>query len=81
MTLTTDTPGATIVYTTDGGKPSVSHGIAGNKVLVEKTTVLRVMAYKPGARSTNVDTHTYIFPDTVKEQATLPFDYPAVDAG
>ena len=35
------------------------------------------MAYKPGARSTNVDTHTYIFPTTVKEQATLPFDYPA----
>ena len=36
VTLTTDTPGATIVYTTDGGKPSVSHGIVGNKVLVEK---------------------------------------------
>ena len=75
--ITTVTPGATIVYTTDGSKPSVSHGIVGNKVLVGKTTVLRAMAYKPGARSTNVDTHTYIFPTTVKEQATLPFDYPA----
>ena len=77
VTLTTETPGATIVYTTDGSKPSVSHGIVGNKVLVDKTTVLRAMAYKPGARSTNVDTHTYIFPATVKEQTTLPFDYPA----
>ena len=75
--ITTATPGATIVYTTDGSKPSVSHGIVGNKVLVGKTTVLRAMAYKPGARSTNVDTHTYIIPTTVKEQATLPFDYPA----
>ncbi len=75
--LTTATPGATIFYTTDGSKPSVSHGIVGNKVLVDKTTVLRAMAYKPGARSTNVDTHTYIFPATVKEQTTLPFDYPA----
>ena len=75
--LTTATPGATIVYTTDGSMPSVSHGIVGNMVLVDKTTVLRVMAYKPGATSTNVDTHTYIFPTTVKEQATLPFDYPA----
>ncbi len=75
--LTTATPGATIVYTTDGSKPSVSHGIVGNKVLVDKTTVLRVMAYKPGATSTNVDTHTYIFPTTVKDQATLPFDDPA----
>ena len=75
--LTTATPDATIVYTTDGSKPSVSHGIVGNKVLVDKTTILRVMAYKPGATSTNVDTHTYIFPTTVKEQATLPFDYPA----
>ena len=75
--LTTATPGATIVYTTDGSKPSVSHGIVGNKVLVAKTTVLRAIAYKAGARSTNVDTHTYIFPTTVKEQAALPFDYPA----
>ena len=75
--LTTATPDATIVYTTDGSKPSVSHGIVGNKVLVDKTTVLRAVAYKPGARSTNVDTHTYIFPTTVKDQATLPFDYPA----
>ena len=62
--LTTATPDATIVYTTDGSKPSVSHGIVGNKVLVDKTTVLRVMAYKTGATSTNVDTHTYIFPTT-----------------
>ena len=61
VTLTTDTPGATIVYTTDGSKPSVSRGIVGNKVLVDKTTVLRAVAYKPGATSTNVDTHTYIF--------------------
>ncbi len=75
--LTTATPDATIVYTTDGSKPSVSHGIVGNKVLVGKTTVLRVMAYKTGATSTNVDTHTYIFPTTVKKQATLPFDDPA----
>ena len=77
VTLTTDTPGATIVYTTDGSKPSVSRGIVGNRVLVDKTTVLRAMAYKPGATSTNVDTHTYIFPTTVKKQATLPFDDPA----
>ena len=78
VTLTTDTPSATIVYTTDGSKPSVSHGIVGNQVLVKKTTVLRAMAYKPGARSTNVDTHTYIFPTTVKEQEPPPFDYLAL---
>ena len=77
VTITTATPGATIVYTTDGSKPSVSHGIVGNKVLVGKTTVLRAMAYKDGETTTNVDTHTYIFPAKVKEQATLPFDYPA----
>ena len=76
--LTTDTPGATIVYTTDGSKPSVSHGIVGNKVLVAKTTVLRAMAHKPGATRTNVDTHTYIFPTTVKEQEPPPFDYLAL---
>ena len=77
VTIATATPGATIVYTTDGSEPSASNGIVGDKVVVEKTTVLRAMAYKPGARSTNVDTHTYLFPTTVKKQATLPFDYPA----
>ena len=77
VTIATATPGATIVYTTDGSEPSASNGIVGDKILVDRTTVLRAMAYKPGARSTNVDTHTYVFPATVKNQATLPFDYPA----
>ena len=77
VTIATATPGATIVYTTDGSEPSPSNGMIGDKIFVDNTTVLRAMAYKGGATSTNVDTHTYIFPTKVREQATLPFDYPA----
>ena len=77
VTIATATPGATIVYTTDGSEPSASNGTIGDKVFVDSTTVLRAMAYKRGSKSTNVDTHTYIFPTNVKEQATLPFDCPA----
>ncbi len=77
VTIATATPGATIVYTTDGSEPSLSNGKVGDKVYVTDTTVLRAMAYKDGETSTNIDTHTYIFPAKVKEQAALPFDYPA----
>ena len=77
VSIATATPGATIVYTTDGSEPSPSNGNVGDRVFVDDTTVLRAMAYKDGATWTNVDTHTYIFPARVREQTTLPFDYPS----
>ncbi|MBN1126376.1 MAG: chitobiase/beta-hexosaminidase C-terminal domain-containing protein, partial [Sedimentisphaerales bacterium] len=73
--ITSDTPGATIVYTTDGSKPTMSNGkqvLATDDetkpvaiVHVAKTTVLRARAFKFGYEPTNTDTHTYIFLDDV----------------
>ena len=77
LTLTTATPNATLVYTTDGSRPSLENGKLGNTIFISRTTIVRAIAYKEGMTPTNVDTHTYIFPWTVREQKSLPFDYPA----
>jgi len=73
--ITCETPGAIIRYTTDGSAPSMSHGVIYNPALpitINTTTCLRAMAFLPGFKSTNVDTHTYLFPDDVLRQATNP---------
>lgn len=66
------TPGAIIVYTTDGSKPSLSNGkrAAGTNVSVHitTTTVLRAAAFKDGDEAGDVDTHSYIFPARVANQ-------------
>jgi CotH kinase protein/Chitobiase/beta-hexosaminidase C-terminal domain len=69
-TITTATPGATIVYTTDGTEPSLSNGTAVSPadagaaavatVGITRATALRAAAFKAGYDPTNVDTHTYI---------------------
>ena len=83
-TITTETPGATIVYTTDGTVPSKSNGIRVNpknivtvpsvEIEISKTTAIRAMAYRENYESTNVDTHTYIFPTDILKQSrsTVP---------
>ncbi|MBN1817581.1 MAG: chitobiase/beta-hexosaminidase C-terminal domain-containing protein, partial [Sedimentisphaerales bacterium] len=75
VNITSPTPGATIVYTTDGSEPTMSNGkqvqaADGDSkpvaiVHVDKTTVLRARAFKSGYEPTNTDTHTYIFLDHV----------------
>ena len=77
LTLTTKTPNATLVYTTDGSRPNLENGKVGNRIHISRTTVVRAIAYKEGMTPTNVDTQTYIFPGTVREQKRLPYDYPA----
>jgi len=83
-TITTETPGATIVYTTDGTVPSKSNGIKvpsknivtvpSVEIEVSKTTAIRAMAYRENYEPTNVDTHTYIFPTDILKQSrsTVP---------
>jgi len=73
VTITCDTPEAQIRYTLNGSDPTPSHGILYNgPVLISSTTCLRAMAYKSDWKSTNIDTHTYLFLDDVITQATDP---------
>jgi len=73
VTITTETEGATIRYTTDGSTPTDHYGqVYTNPVHITTTTCLRAAAFKAGCKATNVDTHTYIFLEDVIQQATDP---------
>ncbi len=66
LAITSNTAGAEIRYTTDGTQPSETSGkIYTGAIPITTTTIVRAIAHKPGFRSTNVDTHTYIFPESV----------------
>ena len=84
-TITSSTPGATIVYTTDGSEPTISNGTRvpsaldetpSASVAINTTTSLRAFAFKSGLLSTNVDAHTYIFLDDVLQQPNNPPGFP-----
>ncbi len=72
VTITTDTPGATILYTLDGSEPAFKDGGNGlvytGPITVDATTVIRVRAEREGFFPTNIDTQSYIFVDDVVEQ-------------
>ncbi|MEM7393736.1 MAG: chitobiase/beta-hexosaminidase C-terminal domain-containing protein, partial [Verrucomicrobiota bacterium] len=74
VAITTDTPGATIRYTLDGSAPTPGVGtIYGGPIPITNTMVLRAIAYRSGMLPTDVDTQTYIFPDSVVQQpASIP---------
>ena len=84
VTIASATPGATIVYTTDGSAPTPSNGTQAAPVdestppsvavHVAGTTTLRAAAFKSGYQPTNVDTQTYVFVEDVLTQdgAGLP---------
>jgi len=79
LTITTNSPGATIYYTLDGTNPYFdSDGVDPDEsngfeytgpITIAGTTVLRATAFKKGYRPTNVDTHTYIFLADVVNQS------------
>jgi hypothetical protein len=82
LTIGTTTPGASIRYTLDGSKPSETNGtLVGPpnastppvaSIPISTTRVVRVMAFKTGYDSTNVDTNTYLFLDSVIQQPHTP---------
>lgn len=78
LTISTDTPGAVIRYTTNGSTPTLNKGtIYTGPITVSKTTVVRAAAFKPGWKPTNVDTQTYMFVDDIATQTATT----AVGAG
>ena len=82
VTITTETVGATIRYTTDGSIPSAANGndYVG-PIDVNTTTCLRATAIKTGWMPTNVDTQTYIFLDDVILQPQNPEGFPTMWGG
>ena len=86
VTIDCETPGATIVYTTDGNAPTLSNGTQvaapdantppSAVVNITTSTPLRATAFKTGLRPANVDTQTYLFLDDVLDQPAQPPGYP-----
>ncbi len=73
VTIASETPEAQIRYTLNGSDPTPVYGILYNgPILIDRTTCLRAVAYKAGWRTTNIDTHTYLFLDDIITQATDP---------
>lgn len=84
VVIGTNTPGATIIYTTDGSLPGDGNGTeapAPVSISISETTPLRALAVKDGFLSTNVDTHTYIFLSDVIVQGNSPAGYPSTWKG
>jgi CotH kinase protein/Lamin Tail Domain/Chitobiase/beta-hexosaminidase C-terminal domain len=77
--ITTVTPGATIIYTTNGSEPTLANGTQvpppdaatppTASVNITTTTILRARAVKSGLGATDIDTQTYIFPTAVLTQS------------
>jgi hypothetical protein len=73
--ISTETPGAIIVYTTDGSAPSVDDNLNivngtlyTEPIMISVTTNLRAAAFKLGYLATNVDTQTYLFTRDIIQQ-------------
>ena len=72
LEITTDTPDATIRYTTDGSEPTEMSGLIYlDPITISETTVVRAAAFRDGFVPTNVDTQSYIFPADVVTQPEM----------
>lgn len=82
LAITTPTPGATIRYTLDGSTPSATTGLVYSAPLtISSTTVVRAIAVQSGWESTDVDTQTYLFLDSVITQSADGSPAPGWPAG
>ena len=72
VTLTCDTPGAAIRYTTDGSLPLENSALYAAPVNITTTTVLRARGFKDNMVPSNADTQTYIFAAAWKSQPDFP---------
>ena len=72
--LSTRTPGARILYTTNGSAPSEAGGLVYRHPLrIATTSVLRAAAFQPGFAPTEILTRTFIFPEQVAHQTGAGF--------
>ena len=69
------TPGATILYTTDGSVPSRSDQSYEGPIKIDGMTVVRAATLENDQVSPEVTTHTYLFPAKVWQQPAEPPGY------
>lgn len=80
VSISSDTEGVSIYYTTDGTPPSPASAAYTEPLTISGTTCLRAAAYKPDWYSSVIGTQTYIFLSDVLTQSA-PADYPAEWSG
>lgn len=79
VAITTETPQVDIYFTTDGSEPTPGNSSASvytAPLNISTTTVLRAAAYRIGYQSTDIDTQTYIFTNSVASQSDTPSNFP-----
>jgi hypothetical protein len=81
VVLTTATPGATILYTTDGSIPSISGAVTNGNVYsapvgIARTTAFRAAAFAPDLLSALTVSRTYLFTEDIIRQPDNPPGYP-----
>jgi len=75
--IKTATQDASIYYTLNGSLPYQNNGtLYTGPIPISQTTTLRAIAIKSGHVSTNVDTHTYLFPSQILRQPNNPAGFP-----
>src|SRR5262245_29634080 len=78
-TITTPVDSASLRYTTDGSEPALMNGTEfAAPLLISNTTLLRVAAFKNGARASLVATYSYLFLEQILAQ---PKDPPGLPSG
>ena len=78
LALSSETPSATIRYTTDGTEPTLDHGTTYNTAIpINTTTILRTVAFRDGYLPSEVVTSTFIFLSDVVNQPANPAGFPS----
>jgi len=68
VNISSQTPGGTIYYTTDGSIPTQESSAFGSSIILKKTTVLRAQVFASDYVPSDVVTNTYL----INEQSDLP---------
>ncbi len=77
LTMSCDTPGAIIRYTTNGSPPTETSGqVYDGPIAIQATTFIQVAAFRPGWMPSAVQTHTYVLVDQVVLQPNRPAGFP-----
>ena len=81
VALTTATPGATILYTTNGSVPGISGSATNGTVYIgpiniARTTAFRAAAFAPNLLPTLTVSQTFLFIEDIVRQPNYPAGYP-----